>query len=78
MAHIVTADIVMAYTVVACIVMAYMVTQPWPESPLPVWLRRPGIRFISVAHEQGAAHMADGFSRVTGKHGVCIAQNGWP
>ncbi len=35
-----------------------------------------GIRFISVAHEQNAAHMADGYSRVTGKHGLCIAQNG--
>ena len=35
-----------------------------------------GIRFISVAHEQGAAHMADGYSRVSGRQGVCIAQNG--
>ncbi|MBS0319893.1 MAG: sulfoacetaldehyde acetyltransferase [Proteobacteria bacterium] len=35
-----------------------------------------GIRFISVAHEQGGGHMADGYSRVSGKHGVCIAQNG--
>jgi sulfoacetaldehyde acetyltransferase len=35
-----------------------------------------GIRFISVAHEQNAAHMADGYSRVSGRHGVCIAQNG--
>src|SRR5688572_29700467 len=35
-----------------------------------------GIRFISVAHEQGAGHMADGYSRVSGKQGVCIAQNG--
>ena len=35
-----------------------------------------GIRFVSVAHEQNAAHMADGYARVTGKHGVCIAQNG--
>lgn len=35
-----------------------------------------GIRFWSVAHEQNAAHMADGFSRVSGQHGVCIAQNG--
>ncbi len=35
-----------------------------------------GIRFISVAHEQAAAHAADGFSRATGRHGVCIAQNG--
>ncbi|HEY7688403.1 MAG TPA: thiamine pyrophosphate-binding protein, partial [Dongiaceae bacterium] len=35
-----------------------------------------GIRFISVAHEQGAGHMADGYSRVLNKQGVCIAQNG--
>jgi len=35
-----------------------------------------GIRFIPVAHEQGAAHMADGYARVTGRHGVCIGQNG--
>lgn len=35
-----------------------------------------GIRFISVQHEQNAAHMADGYARVSGRHGVCIAQNG--
>ncbi|MGO9132905.1 MAG: sulfoacetaldehyde acetyltransferase [Methylovirgula sp.] len=35
-----------------------------------------GIRFVPVAHEQGAIHMADGYSRVSGRHGVCIAQNG--
>ena len=35
-----------------------------------------GIRFISVAHEQGAGHMADGYSRISNTHGVCIAQNG--
>ncbi len=35
-----------------------------------------GIRFISVAHEQNAGHMADGYSRGRGRHGVCIAQNG--
>ena len=35
-----------------------------------------GIRFIPTVHEQGAALMADGFARVTGRHGVCIAQNG--
>ncbi len=35
-----------------------------------------GIRFIPVAHEQGAAHMADGYSRVSNRHGVCIGQNG--
>lgn len=35
-----------------------------------------GIRFIPVVHEQGAAHMADGYSRISGRHGVCIGQNG--
>jgi sulfoacetaldehyde acetyltransferase len=35
-----------------------------------------GIRFISVAHEQAAAHAADGLARVTGKPQVCIGQNG--
>ncbi|MBY4675188.1 sulfoacetaldehyde acetyltransferase [Marinobacterium arenosum] len=35
-----------------------------------------GIRLIPVVHEQGAGHMADGFARVSGRHGVCIAQNG--
>jgi sulfoacetaldehyde acetyltransferase len=35
-----------------------------------------GIRYIPTVHEQGAGHMADGFSRVAGRHGVCMAQNG--
>jgi len=35
-----------------------------------------GIRFVPVAHEQNAAHMADGYARVLDRHGVCIAQNG--
>src|SRR6202171_441276 len=35
-----------------------------------------GIRFVPTVHEQGSAHMADGFSRVSGRHGVCIGQNG--
>ena len=35
-----------------------------------------GIRFVPTVHEQGAAHMADGYSRASGRHGVCIAQNG--
>jgi sulfoacetaldehyde acetyltransferase len=35
-----------------------------------------GIQFVPVAHEQGAIHMADGYSRASGRHGVCIAQNG--
>jgi sulfoacetaldehyde acetyltransferase len=35
-----------------------------------------GIRFVSVAHEQAAAHAADGMARVTGRPQACIAQNG--
>jgi sulfoacetaldehyde acetyltransferase len=35
-----------------------------------------GIRFIPVCHEQGSAHMADGYARISGRHGVCTGQNG--
>src|SRR5258706_14401000 len=35
-----------------------------------------GIRFIPTVHEQGSAHMADGYYRVSGKHGVGIRQHG--
>lgn len=35
-----------------------------------------GIRLVPVVHEQGGAHMADGYSRVSGRHGVVIGQNG--
>ncbi len=34
------------------------------------------IRHILVRHEQCAAHAADGYARVTGKTGVCIATSG--
>jgi sulfoacetaldehyde acetyltransferase len=35
-----------------------------------------GIELIPVVHEQGAAHMADGYARASGNHGVVIGQNG--
>ena len=35
-----------------------------------------GIELIPVVHEQGAAHMADGYARASGRHGVVIGQNG--
>ncbi len=35
-----------------------------------------GIEFVPVVHEQGGAHMADGFARISGRHGVVIGQNG--
>ena len=34
------------------------------------------IRHIMTAHEQGAAHAADGYARSTGKVGVCFATSG--
>ncbi len=34
------------------------------------------IRHILTAHEQGASHAADGYARVTGKVGVCMATSG--
>ncbi|MFV0527345.1 MAG: biosynthetic-type acetolactate synthase large subunit [Lachnospiraceae bacterium] len=34
------------------------------------------IRHILTAHEQGAAHAADGYARVTGRVGVCMATSG--
>jgi acetolactate synthase-1/2/3 large subunit len=35
-----------------------------------------GIKHILVRHEQGAAHAADGYARVTGKVGVCFGTSG--
>lgn len=37
---------------------------------------RDRITHILTAHEQGAAHAADGYARATGKVGVCIATSG--
>ena len=34
------------------------------------------IKHVLVRHEQGAAHMADGYARATGKPGVCLATSG--
>ena len=34
------------------------------------------IRHILTAHEQGAAHAADGYARATGKTGVVLATSG--
>jgi acetolactate synthase-1/2/3 large subunit len=45
---------------------------------LPVYdaLRKFPIHHILVRHEQGAAHMADGYARASGKVGVAIATSG--
>jgi acetolactate synthase-1/2/3 large subunit len=34
------------------------------------------VRHVLVRHEQGAAHMADGYARASGKVGVCVATSG--
>jgi acetolactate synthase I/II/III large subunit len=39
-------------------------------------LRKFPIRHILVRHEQGAAHMADGYARASGKVGVAVATSG--
>ena len=36
----------------------------------------PNLNHILTRHEQGAAHAADGYARVTGKAGVCWATSG--
>ncbi|MDE2780999.1 MAG: biosynthetic-type acetolactate synthase large subunit [Chloroflexota bacterium] len=36
----------------------------------------PQLRHVLVRHEQSASHAADGYSRVTGKVGVCVATSG--
>src|ERR1700716_709508 len=36
----------------------------------------PTLRHVLVRHEQAAAHAADGYSRATGKVGVCVATSG--
>ncbi|MFC2012984.1 biosynthetic-type acetolactate synthase large subunit [Chloroflexota bacterium] len=48
-------------------------------SVLPLYdalLQYPQIHHILVRHEQGAAHAADGYARITDKVGVCLATSG--
>ena len=39
-------------------------------------LRGSAVRHILTAHEQGAAHAADGYARASGNVGVCVATSG--
>ena len=46
---------------------------------LPIYQRLPGhpkLKHILVRHEQGAAHMADGYARASGRPGVVFATSG--
>lgn len=48
------------------------------EQILPVYeaLRESDIEHVLMRHEQGAAHAADAYARISGKFGVCIASAG--
>ncbi len=39
-------------------------------------MQTPALRHILVRHEQGAAHMAEGYARVSGRPGVCLVTSG--
>ncbi|MBO4326099.1 MAG: thiamine pyrophosphate-binding protein [Clostridia bacterium] len=41
-----------------------------------LYRHRSEIRHVRTSHEQGSAHAADGFARMSGKPGVCIATSG--
>lgn len=44
--------------------------------PLYEEMYKDNLRHILTGHEQGAVHAADGYARVTGRPGVCIATSG--
>ena len=44
--------------------------------PLYAALQHSGIRHLTVRHEEGGTHMADGWARATGKVGVTIGTSG--
>lgn len=48
------------------------------EQILPLYeaLRKSDIKHVLMRHEQGAAHAADAYARISGKFGVCIASAG--
>ncbi len=46
---------------------------------MPVYdalLKYPKLKHVLVRHEQGAAHAAEGYARVTGRPGVCLVTSG--
>jgi len=45
---------------------------------MPIYHELPNypIRHVTMRHEQGAAHAADGYARATGKVGVCMSTSG--
>ena len=43
---------------------------------MDAFYKNPEIKFIVTRHEQGAAYMADGYARASGKEGVCVVVPG--
>ena len=43
---------------------------------MDAFYKNPEINFIVTRHEQGAAYMADGYARASGKEGVCVVVPG--
>jgi len=41
-----------------------------------VFSRNQSMKLVLARHEQGAVHMADGYSRATGKPGICLVSRG--
>ena len=54
----------------------YRLTKPAPTSSKLGQGRAVKIRHILVRHEQGAAHAAEGYARISGKAGVCMTTSG--
>src|ERR1700736_4594017 len=46
------------------------------HSPRRLRRRQDKIRFVLVRHEEGAAFMASGYAKFTGKLGVCVSTAG--
>ena len=44
--------------------------------PLYDAMRHSSIRHLSVRHEEGGTHAADGWARITGEPGICIGTSG--
>ena len=44
--------------------------------PLYEEFYKSNFKHILTSHEQGAVHAADGYARITGKPGVCVATSG--
>jgi acetolactate synthase-1/2/3 large subunit len=48
-------------------------------APLPIYdalFVQEGLRHVLVRHEQGASHAAEGYAKVTGRVGLCLATSG--